>query len=89
MDGKPTKLEIPKLGRAEQACVDLLEQVLVDAKAGMVTTVGIISCGPSAFGSAHAGPDAAKLNLGLDVLKRTVLDIVSPPVARGSAILRR
>lgn len=75
---------------ASAACVALLEQILADAKAGKVTTVGVIAVGPMDFGSAHAGPDAAKLNLGLDVLKRTVLEIVSPSTkATPSSIIRR
>jgi len=76
------------LDAAGMACVSLLEQVLSDAKAGRVTTVGVVCIGPDDFGSAHAGPDAAKLNMGLDVLKRTVLEIVAPPRKSGPSILR-
>lgn len=76
------------LDASAMACISLLEQVLADAKAGKVTTVGVVSIGPSDFGSAHAGPDAAKLNMGLDVLKRTVLEIVAPPRKAASSIMR-
>lgn len=77
-----------KITPAGQACIALLEQVLDDAKAGKVTSVGVICCGPSDFGAAHAGPDAAKLNLGIDTLKRTILNIVSPELPAPSPIKR-
>lgn len=72
-----------------QACVELLEKTLEDAREGRITTIGIVACGPQDFGSAHAGPDAARLNMGLDVLKRTVLERVAPPqTARRPVIMR-
>ena len=64
---------------ASDACVALLEQVLADAKAGNITTVGVIACGPSDFGAQIAGPDARSVNLGLDVLKGKILSAVTQP----------
>lgn len=82
----------PKIGNIDDlgniACVQLLEAVLADAKLGKVTSVAVVSVGPSDFGSAHAGPDAAKLNLGIDVLKREILERISP-TAPQSKIIRR
>lgn len=60
------------LGQAEKACIELLESVLADAKRGNVTSVAVIACGPADFGAAIAGPDAAKLNLGLDYAKQDI-----------------
>lgn len=70
-----------------QACVELLERTLDDAREGRITTLGIIACGPQDFGSAHAGADAARLNMGIDVLKRTILEKVAPQ--HRPAIMRR
>ena len=64
---------------ASEACVALLEQVLADAKAGNITTVGVIACGPGDFGAQIAGPDARSVNLGLDVLKHKILSAVTQP----------
>ncbi len=60
------------LGVAEKACIELLESVLADARKGNVTSVAVIACGPADFGAAIAGPDAAKLNLGLDYAKADI-----------------
>lgn len=87
MDAK-TKTD-PAITAGGYACIELLKQTLADAEEGRITTVGIIACGPADFGSAHAGSDAARLNMGLDVLKRTILEKVAPPAPRGPTILRR
>lgn len=64
---------------AQAACIELLEAVLANARAGGVTSVAIVACGPNDFGASTAGPDAAKLNLGLDTLKATILAAVNRP----------
>jgi hypothetical protein len=64
---------------ASDACISLLEQVLADAKAGNITTVGVVACGPADFGAQIAGPDARSVNLGLDVLKQKIISAVTQP----------
>lgn len=71
---------------ASQACVSLLKQILADAEKGLITTVGIVACGPSDFGAQIAGPDARSVNLGIDVLKAKIIAGVTQPAP--SAILR-
>lgn len=68
-------------------CIALLEQALSDAKLGKVASCAVIACGPADFGVAFAGPDAARLNLGLDTLKAQILARVSAPV-QSSVIMR-
>jgi hypothetical protein len=75
MNGDTPKIEI--LDPAKLECIQLLEQVLADAKAGNVVAVAIVACGASGFGAAFAGNDAPKLNLGLDSAKATLLQMVS------------
>lgn len=66
---------------ANAQCIALLEQVLATAQSGAITSVAIIACGPTEFGASFAGPDAAKLNLGLDTIKATILNNVTAPSA--------
>ena len=75
------------LNPASLACMDLLMQVLADAKAGNVTSVAIVACGPSDFGANMAGPNAPAMNMGLDVLKAKIVAgvTIAPPA---SPILR-
>jgi hypothetical protein len=61
---------------AQQACVDLLEEALGEAKRGMIHTVGIVACMKSGYGSVMAGSQAADLNLGCDSLKKKILAAV-------------
>lgn len=67
------------LNQSSLACIELLEQVLTDAKAGNINTVGIVACGPSDFGAQIAGPDARSVALGLDVLKAKIVAAVTQP----------
>jgi hypothetical protein len=67
------------MNEASEACISLLEQVLADAKAGNITTVGIVACGPADFGAQIAGPDARSVNLGLDVLKSKIIAALTQP----------
>jgi hypothetical protein len=76
------------LNPASLACIDLLMQVLADAKAGKVTSVAIVACGPSDFGANMAGPNAMGMNMGIDVLKAKIIAAVSSPAAPQSPILR-
>lgn len=73
----------------QMECVQLLTDLLADAKQGKITTCLVVACGPMDFGSAMAGPDAARLNLGLDVAKRTILERTSPPIGGGRSVLHR
>lgn len=68
----------PVTNAASQACVDLLETVLADAKTGHITSVAIVACGPGGFSPAIAGPQAPELNLGLDACKQIILERVMP-----------
>jgi hypothetical protein len=75
------------LNPASLACIDLLMQVLTDAKAGNVTSVAVVACGPSDFGANMAGPNAPAMNMGLDVLKAKIIGSVTQPAPQ-SPILR-
>lgn len=75
------------LNPASLACIDLLMKVPADAKAGNVTSVAIVACGPSDFGANMAGPNAPAMNMGLDVLKAKIIaGVTMPPPS--SPILR-
>lgn len=78
---------VAALDQASAACVQLLEQVLADARAGNVRSVCIVACGPGGFGASFAGPNAPELNLGLDTAKASILQMVSQPQKR-SPIMR-
>ena len=75
------------LNPASLACIELLMKVLEDAKAGNVTSVAIVACGPSDFGANMAGPNAPAMNMGLDVLKAKIIANVVQPMPQ-SPILR-
>lgn len=64
--------------RPEQLeCIKLLEDALDSAKKGEIWSCVFIAAGPNDFGSAMAGPDAARLNLGLDAAKQIIMDRVT------------
>lgn len=67
------------LNESSLACIALLEQVLSDAKAGNITTVGVIACGPGDFGAQIAGPDARSVYMGCGVLQDKVIRAVTQP----------
>ena len=67
------------LNPASLACIELLMKVLDDAKAGNVTSVAIVACGPADFGANMAGPNAPAMNMGLDVLKAKIISGVTQP----------
>jgi hypothetical protein len=71
---KPT-LIVPKaeLSDDQQACVDLLEEALAEARRGKFSTIAIVCCMANGFASVMAGTQAGALNLACDDLKTTIL----------------
>ena len=63
----------PILSESAQACVDLLEETLEQARRGNINTIGVAICMGSGFATAMAGTKAAELNLAVDVLKQKIL----------------
>lgn len=74
---------------SSDACVQLLEQVLADAKAGNITTVGVVACGPGDFGAQIAGPDARSVYLGCGVLADKIIRAVTQPAVDMSPTIMR
>lgn len=74
---------------AQIECIKLLKDALDSAENGDISACVLVACGPVDFGIAIAGADAPRLNLGLDVAKRTILDRTSPPVGGGRSVLHR
>lgn len=66
----------PLLPESEQACVDLLREILEQAEAGKIKSVAIAAVLDKGMATAMAGRDASVLNLGCDELKRKILDAV-------------
>lgn len=54
-------------------CVKLLEGMLESAKNGDMSWLVVIAGGPSDYGMAMAGSNAAQMNLGIDVAKQEIL----------------
>jgi hypothetical protein len=65
------------LSAAQRECIKLLEDALDSAKKGDVWSCILVACGPNDFGTAMAGSDAPRLNLGLDAAKVAILDRVT------------
>lgn len=89
---KPSIIDETKdeaLNPASLACIDLLMQVLSDAKAGNVTSVAVVACGPNDFGANMAGPNAPAMNMGLDVLKAKIIAGVTQPAPQSSILKPR
>jgi len=59
-----------------EKCIELLEEMLDSARKGSMTWLIVVAGGPSDYGSAMAGNNAAQMNLGLDVAKQSILDRV-------------
>lgn len=57
-------------------CVELLESMLASAKKGDMTWLVVIAGGPSDYGVAHVGSNAAQMNMGIDVAKQEILSRV-------------
>lgn len=80
-------LNNPQQAPGQAECIELLEKALADAKAGKITTCGIVACGPVDFATAIAGPDAPRLFLGTGILGDTIKAACMAP-RPGSPILR-
>ncbi len=74
---KPILLSSTPLTESQLACCDLLSEALEQARAGQVTSIGIILCMKGGYASVMAGTQAADLNLGCDDLKDKILDATS------------
>lgn len=70
-------LIVPKTMQAGgDECIELLEQMLKSAKNGDMTWLVVIAGGPSDYGVAHVGNNAAQMNMGIDVAKQAILSRV-------------
>lgn len=68
-----------QLTEGQQDCVDKLKEALFEAEQGNIHTVGIVCCMKKGYGAVVGGTNAAELNLGLDSLKRKILDNLEKP----------
>jgi len=68
-----TPKTMPKGG---EECIELLESMLQSAKNGDMTWLVVIAGGPSDYGVAHVGSNAAQMNMGIDVAKSEILNRV-------------
>lgn len=82
---KPILLSSSPLTDDQLACVDLLSEALEQAKAGVISSVGIAVCMNKGYATVMAGSQAADLNLACDLLKKKILDAVEHA---GSKIMR-
>jgi hypothetical protein len=57
--------------------VMMAEKILAMVKTGQITTLGVImSGGPATYNKDFYGPNVLELNLGIDSLKRALLDAI-------------
>ena len=61
---------------AQQNCVDKLAEALDQAKRGTVNSMALVLCMKTGYAAVMGGTNAAELNLGLDSLKRKILEEV-------------
>ena len=73
--------ERPALTEPQQACVDLLEETLREAREGNIHGIGIVVLLDGGFASVMAATRAGDLNLACDDLKRKILDNVTGKVS--------
>lgn len=73
-NAKPTLIK--PLSQAAQACVDMLEETLEQARKGDIETMAIVCCFKTGYASAMTGSNAVQLNLACDSLKRKILNAV-------------
>ena len=66
----------------QQDCVSKLKEALEEAERGNIHTVGIVCCMSKGYGAVIGGTNAAQLNLGLDSLKRKILDNLEKPIIK-------
>lgn len=64
---------MPKGG---EECIELLESMLKSARNGDMSWLVVIAGGPSDYGVAHVGSNAAQMNMGIDVAKQEILSRV-------------
>jgi len=57
-------------------CIELLESMIKSARNGDMTWLVVIAGGPSDYGVAHVGNNAAQMNMGIDVAKQAILSRV-------------
>jgi len=86
---KPNGEEASTMSPAQIECIKLLSDMLESAKQGEILALACVAVGPLDFGIAIAGADAPRLNLGLDVAKRTIMDRTSPPSGGARSVLHR
>lgn len=76
-------MTLPGLGNVPvvSAAVDLLEKVLAEAKAGKVTSIGLVMVDPNGgIATPWAGPQIPQLHLGAGMMAtRIIRAIESPP----------
>ncbi len=77
-------LNLKPLSEASQACVDMLEETLEQARSGSIETIAVIACFKTGYATAMSGSNAAQLNMGCDSLKRKILNAVES----GGSIIR-
>ncbi len=59
-----------------EECIELLESMLKSARNGDMSWLVVIAGGPSDYGVAHVGSNAAQMNMGIDVAKQEILSRV-------------
>ncbi len=59
-----------------EECIKLLESMLKSARNGDMSWLVVIAGGPSDYGVAHVGSNAAQMNMGIDVAKQEILSRV-------------
>lgn len=64
------------LPKGADECIELLNSMLDSAKRGDMTWLVVIAGGPSDYGVAHVGSNAAQMNMGIDVAKQEILSRV-------------
>lgn len=74
---EPIILPPKPLSDIQQDCVDKIREVLEQAEAGNVYTIGIVVCMKTGFATTIGGTDASSLNLGLDAMKQRILQRVT------------
>ncbi len=70
------------LTEGQEACVELLEEALEQARQGRIYSVGVVVCMETGYATVMAGPHAADLNMGCDSLKKRILDAVEEIIPR-------
>lgn len=66
-----------RLSFHQQQCVEVLREALEQAEEGKVDGVAIVLCMPGGWAPLFGGTRPGDLNLGLDQLKRDILDNVT------------